>query len=178
MATRIEHDVTPPPATDPSARQELDQLVQTLHEHGVLRFANDVVASNHELLRIVLAGLGKPGTLDALQNASALAMAFSALPPERFYQVMFAAKEAIEEISRHRHEESAGDASQQADLDRRSSTRDAAPGITGLYRLLNDEELWHAIKPLAAGLRAFSQRLDRPVDKPVTDFTGKPTEGP
>ncbi|BBI65539.1 hypothetical protein HSBAA_PA_1420 (plasmid) [Vreelandella sulfidaeris] len=30
-----------------------------------------------------------------------------------------------------------------------------APGIRGLYKLLHDDELWHAIQPLLAGLRAF-----------------------
>ena len=44
--------------------------------------------------------------------------------------------------------------------------------------MLHDETLWHAITPLMDGLKAFAERLDKPVDKPVTDFTGKPTEGP
>lgn len=58
------------------------------------------------------------------------------------------------------------------------SSKGKAPGLSGVYKLLRDEELWHAIEPLLAGLKAFSERLDQPVDKPVTDFTGKPTEGP
>lgn len=51
-----------------------------------------------------------------------------------------------------------------------------APSITGIYRMLNDDELWYAIKPILAGLRAFSEQLDRPENRPVTDFTGTPTE--
>lgn len=50
------------------------ELVQTLHEHGMLRFSNDVVASNHELLRILVDGLNKPGSLNAIQNLSVIAM--------------------------------------------------------------------------------------------------------
>lgn len=171
MAKRITHNVTPPPKIGPDAQEELDRLVQTLHEHGLLRFANDVVASNHELLRILVDGLNKQGSLNAIQNLSVIAMTLSALPPERFYQVMFALKEGIEQVGNHRHDE----------VERHSNNdeqKDAAPGITGVYRMLNDDELWYAIKPIMAGLRAFSERLDRPIDKPVTDFTGKPTEGP
>ncbi|WP_447554997.1 DUF1641 domain-containing protein [Vreelandella sp. EE22] len=183
MAEPLDYDVTPPP-NGPNAQQELDQLVQTLHEHGVLRFANDVVASNHELLKILLGGLNNPGTLNALQNLSSIAMAFSTVPPERFHQVMFALKEGMEQMSRERHPESAGDPAPQTakEQDNRSpkhrQEKDGAPGITGLYKMLNDDDLWYTLSPLMAGLRAFSARLDRPVDKPVTDFTGKPTEGP
>lgn len=164
MAERISHDVTPPPKIGPDAQEELDRLVQTLHEHGMLRFANDVVASNHELLRTLVDGLNKPGSLNAIQNVSVIAMTLSALPPERFYQVMFALKEGIEQVGNHRKDQ--------------DNDNDSAPGVTGFYHMLNDDELWYAIKPIMAGLRAFSERLDRPVDKPVTDFTGKPTDGP
>ncbi|RUR56323.1 DUF1641 domain-containing protein [Vreelandella populi] len=172
MAERISHDVTPP-KIGPDAQEELDRLVQTLHEHGMLRFANDVVASNHELLRILVGGLNKPGTLNAIQNLSVIAMTLSTLPPERFNQVMFALKEGIEQVGNHRHDEEAHPSSKEQDKE-----KDSAPGITGVYRMLKDDELWYAIKPILAGLKAFSERLDRPVDKPVTDFTGKPTEGP
>lgn len=174
MAERISYDV-PPPNIGPDAQEELDRLVQTLHEHGLLRFANDVVASNHELMRIVVDGLNKPGSLNAIQNLSVIAMTLSALPPERFYQVMFALKEGIEQVGNHRHADQTKPNEQAHNQDKE---KDSAPGITGVYHMLNDDELWYAIKPILAGLRAFSERLDRPVDKPVTDFTGKPTEGP
>lgn len=163
MAERISYDV-PPPSIGPDAQEELDRLVQTLHEHGLLRFANDVVASNHELLRTLVDGLNKPGSLNAIQNVSVIAMTLSALPPERFYQVMFALKEGIEQVGNHRKDQ--------------DNDNDSAPGVTGFYHMLNDDELWYAIKPIMAGLRAFSERLDRPADKPATDFTGKPTDGP
>lgn len=177
MAERISYDV-PPPKIGPDAQEDLDRLVQTLHEHGLLRFANDVVASNHELLRIVVDGFNKPGSLNAIQNLSVIAMTLSALPPERFYQVMFALKEGIEQVGNHRHDEAKSPSQQDKSQQTRQDKEDSAPGITGIYRMLNDDELWYAIKPILAGLRAFSERLDRPVDKPVTDFTGKPTEGP
>ncbi|MBZ5488856.1 DUF1641 domain-containing protein [Halomonas aquamarina] len=176
MAERISHDVTPP-KIGPDAQEELDRLVQTLHEHGVLRFANDVVASNQELLRILVGGLNKQGSLNAIQNLSVIAMTLSALPPERFYQVMSALGEGIEQVGNHRHDEAQGHAPS-ARSPQKDPEKDSAPGITGLYRMLHDDELWYAIKPILAGLRAFSERLDRPVDKPVTDVTGKPTEGP
>ncbi|HCR96970.1 MULTISPECIES: DUF1641 domain-containing protein [Halomonas] len=177
MAERISYDV-PPPTIGPDAQEELDRLVQTLHEHGLLRFANDMVASNHELMRIAVDGLNKPGSLNTIQNLSVIVMTLSTLPPDRFYQVMFALKEGIEQVGNHRHEDKAKHKEQARSQDKEKEEKDSAPGITGVYHMLKDDELWYALKPILAGLRAFSERLDQPIDKPVTDFTSKPTEGP
>ncbi|KAA0011809.1 DUF1641 domain-containing protein [Billgrantia pellis] len=161
MAERISHDVTPP-RIGKTAREELDQLLETLHEHGVLRFANDLVAANPQIAKVLLDGLSKPGTLNAIQNVSVLAMMLSDVPPERFYKVTFAVKDALDRIARHTpHKEG-----------------HEAPGVSGAYRMLNDDELWQALLPLVDGLKAFAERLDRDTEMPVTEFTGKPTEGP
>lgn len=161
MAERISYTVTPP-KIGPDAHEELERLIQTLHEHGVLRFANDAVAANPQLARILVDGLSKEGSLNVIQNLSVLAMALSSIPPRDFYRVSFALRDALTHISRHRPESDESD----------------APGVSGAYKMLHDEQLWHAIMPLVDGLKAFAERLDTPVDKPVSDFTGKPTSGP
>lgn len=161
MAERISHDVTPP-RIGKTAHEELEQLLETLHEHGVLRFTNDVVAANPQIAKVVVDGLSKPGSLNAIQNISVLAMMLADLPPERFYKITFAVKEAIDRIGQHQPERDG----------------EEAPGVSGAYRMLNDDELWRAILPLVDGLKAFASRLDKDVDMPVSDFTGKPTEGP
>ncbi len=161
MAERISHDVTPP-KIGPDAQDELERLLQTLHEHGVLRLANDVVGANTSIASVVVDGLGKASTLNAIQNLAILGMMLSEVPPERFYRVTFAVKEALDRIGQHRPVQEGGD----------------APGVSGAYRMLNDDELWRAVAPLVEGLKAFAERLDKPVDKPVSDFFGKPTSGP
>ncbi|MGQ4879471.1 DUF1641 domain-containing protein [Billgrantia sp. LNSP4103-1] len=161
MAERISHDVTPP-RIGPDAHEELEQLLQTLHEHGVLRLANDVVGANTKIASVVVDGLGKESTLNAIQNLAVLGMMLSDIPPERFYRVTFALKEALDRIGQHQPGEEGVD----------------APGVSGAYRMLNDEELWRAVAPLVDGLKAFAERLDKPVDKPVSDYFGKPTSGP
>lgn len=161
MAERISHDVTPP-KIGPDAHEELEQLLQTLHEHGVLRLANDVVGANTKIASVVVDGLGKESTLNGIQNLAILGMMLSEIPPERFYRVTFAIKEALDRVGQHRPVQEGGD----------------APGVSGVYRMLNDDELWRAVAPLVDGLKAFAERLDKPVDKPVSDFFGKPTSGP
>jgi uncharacterized protein YjgD (DUF1641 family) len=161
MAERISHDVTPP-KIGPDAHEELERLLQTLHEHGVLRFANDVVGANTEVAQILVNGLSKPGTLNAVQNLSILGMVLSRIEPSDFYRVSFALRDAMERISQHHPERDGHD----------------SPGVGGAYKMLHDDQLWHAIMPIVDGLKAFAERLDKPVDKPVSDYTGKPTSGP
>ncbi|QOR39557.1 DUF1641 domain-containing protein [Billgrantia diversa] len=161
MAERISHDVTPP-RIGPDAREELEQLLQMLHEHGVLRLAKDMVGANTAVASVVVDGLGKESTLNAIQNLAVLGMMLSDIPPERFYRVAFAVKEAIDRIGQHQPGEEGSD----------------APGVSGAYRMLNDDELWRAVSPLVEGLKAFAERLDKPVDKPASDYFGKTTSGP
>lgn len=161
MAERISHDVTPP-KIGPDAHEELEQLLQTLHEHGVLRLANNLVGANTKIAGVVVDGLGKESTLNAIQNLAVLGMMLSEIPPERFYRVTFALKAALDRVAQHQPEQEGVD----------------APGVSGAYRMLNDDELWRAVMPLVDGLKAFAERLDKPVDKPVSDFFGKPTSGP
>lgn len=39
--------------------------------------------------------------------------------------------------------------------------------------MLHDEDLWHAVKPLIAGIKVFAERLDQEVENPISAFSGK-----
>lgn len=131
-----------------------------MHEHGVLRLVNDVVAANTQIAKVLVDGLNKEGTLNAIQNLSVLAMALSRIPPEQFYKVAFAAKDAFSHVSQH--------ATQAQDTE--------APGVTGAYKMLHDETLWQAITPIMEGLKAFTAGLNKDADKPISAFSGKPSD--
>ena len=159
MAERIDYNVKPTPM-GPDAHQELERLLQSLHEHGVLRFANDVVCSKTQLAHVLVGGLEKEGTLNVIQNLSVLAMALSRIPPEQFYKVVFGVKDALEELNRHTKPEDDGD----------------APGITGTYKMLQDDKLWASLGPILEAVKVFADRMGKEPDKPITEFTGKPTD--
>lgn len=158
MAERIDYDVKPTPM-GPDAHQELERLLQSLHEHGVLRFANDVVCAKTELAQVLVGGLEKEGTLNVIQNLSVLAMALSRIPPEQFYKVVFGMKDALEELNRHT-----------------KADNGEAPGITGTYRMLQDDKLWASLEPILEAIKVFADRMGKEPDKPITEFTGKPTD--
>ncbi|KTT65674.1 hypothetical protein NS383_09300 [Pseudomonas oryzihabitans] len=159
MAERITHEVTPP-KLGPDAQEELERLLQTLHEHGMLRFANDLVAANTQVAKVLVDGLNKPGSLNVVQNLSVLAMALSTIPPGQFYSLAFSLRDALKAVTETRRESAAQE----------------APGVTGAFRLLQDEDLWRALTPLLEGLKAFAAGLDQPVDRPISAFTGKPSD--
>lgn len=156
MAKRIDYEPAPP-KLGPDAHEELEALIQTLHENGVLRLANDYVSAKTQIAKVVVDGLNQEGTLNAIQNLSVLLMALSRIPPPQFYKLVFAMSEGMTRAS-----------TWTAD-----GEGEAAPGVSGAYRMLHDEKLWHALTPLIEGMKAFSAALDQDVEKPISAFTGK-----
>ncbi len=82
------------------------------------------------------------------------------VPPERFNHLLLAVRDAAMAVKPARDE---------ARQDK------AAPGIRGIIRLLNDEDLWRGLRPIFAALEVFSKQIDREEQKPITRFSGKPT---
>lgn len=158
MAQPIQYTVRAP-RTGTSAREELDRLLETCHRHGVLRLANDLVASNTALAQVIVQGLQNEGVTTAIKNLSVLAMALSRIPPEEFYRVVFALKNGLTTLA------GASDA---------EHAPQGAPGLSGAYHMLHDQELWQALTPLVAALKAFAAGLEQKVENPISSFSGKP----
>ncbi|WLI76423.1 DUF1641 domain-containing protein [Kosakonia sp. H02] len=153
-------DYQPEPAKiGPDAHEELERLLETLHQHGVLRLANDLVAANNEVAQVLVKGLQREGTLNVLQNISVLLMALSSVPPDKMYKLAFGLRDMADAFSQPP-----------------SQSEQKAPGGRGVWKMLHDDELWGALQPLLQGLKAFSRRMDEPVDKPISAWTGKPSD--
>ncbi|MCH8959841.1 MAG: DUF1641 domain-containing protein [Bacteroidetes bacterium] len=159
MAQRLNYDVKPTP-TEPTAREELDTLLETLHQGGILRFANDLAGSQQQLLKVLVDGMSKEGSLNAMQNLSILGMALSRIEPAQFYKTVFAFLSAFAAVGRYQPDDK----------------HDEAPGVTGAYKMLHDDELWAALMPIIEGLKSFAGGLDKDAEKPITRFSGKQTE--
>ncbi|HBS80658.1 MAG: hypothetical protein CMK99_00635 [Pseudomonas sp.] len=159
MAQRLNYDVKPTP-TEPTAREELDTLLETLHQGGILRFANDLAGSQQQLLKVLVDGMSKEGSLNAMQNLSILGMALSRIEPAQFYKTVFAFQSAFAAVGRYQPDDK----------------HDEAPGVTGAYKMLYDDELWAALMPIIEGLKTFASGLDKEAEKPITAFSGKKTE--
>ncbi len=158
MAERMNYEV-PPTKTAPDAQDALQELLHSLNHHGFLRLANDVVSANTQIAKVLVDGLNKPGSQNAMQNLASLMMALGDMPPGQFHKTVFAVKSAINAVNLH------AEAQQHHEV---------APGVSGTWKLLHDEDLWHAVMPLVAGLKAFASAMEQPTpDKPISAYTGK-----
>ncbi|OXJ25921.1 hypothetical protein CFB82_36205 [Burkholderia sp. HI2714] len=158
MTERQSPDTTPP-HTEPSAHDALEHLLGSLHRHGFLHLATEVVSANARLADTFVDTLDKPGMQSGMQNLAVLLMALSRIPPEQFSKAAFAAADALHHVGAWRPEQHAH----------------VAPGVRGAYRLLHDEALWDALTPLLEGLKVFAQGLARDPETPVTALGGKTT---
>jgi uncharacterized protein YjgD (DUF1641 family) len=154
MAEPLEYTVRPA-KIGPDAHEELERLLQTLHEHGVLRFANDVVAANTQITQTLVEELNKEGMLNAIQNLSVLVMMLSSIPPNDFYKVLFAARDALVHLS---------DPPAEAQK---------APTLRGAYEFLRDRSVWRVGMSFFGALKTFADGMSRKIDKPISAFTGK-----
>lgn len=151
-----------PPKIDPDAHEELEQLLQTAHEQGILRFANDLMASGSQWTQVIVDGLNSENSRKAVQNLAMFLMMLSRIEPDQLCKVMFAAKDGFEHMARHHPQNEKAD----------------APGIKGAYNMLHDDALWQAVTPLIDALKAFGDGLNGDVHKPITAFTGQETRQP
>lgn len=161
MAKAIHYEV-PPFRETHTAREELDRLVENLHDQGILRFLNDFLCASPEVSQILMKGLNTEESRNAVQNLSLIAMALGRISPEQFALFTRAVIEGLK-----RMEEAAGD-----------GKKKDAPGLMGVYRLLHDDKLWQGLRPIIAGVKGFSGPLHEPPEKPVVkryDRSGKGT---
>lgn len=159
MAEPLKYDV-PPTRTEPTANEALATLLESLHQHGFLRLATDIVNANTQIAGVLVDGLKQPGALNAMQNLSLVFKALATIPPEEFNPVLLGIVNAAKAMR------GAGLAGEDK----------SAPGIRGIIRLLKDEELWRGIKPALAGVRAFGREMKQPSEKPISRYSGKPTQ--
>lgn len=161
MAERQEYQV-PPARTETTAQDMLHTLTESLHEHGFLRLLNDVVRANTDIASILVSGLNQPGGQNAMQNLSLLFMTLSKIPPEHFNHLLQALKSGVMAV---RHDNSRDEPKKE----------ETAPGVLGMMKLLNDEDLWRGLMPIVNGLKAFGEEIQKEEQKPVTRNTGKET---
>jgi uncharacterized protein YjgD (DUF1641 family) len=118
-----------------------------------------MIASNTQWSQVIVEGLNKDGSRKAVQNLMVLMMLLSRIDPPQFYKMLSALLDGLEHIAQ-------------------SEPRDdkpGAPGIKGMYNMLNDESLWRAVTPLIEALKIFGRGLDKEAEHPISQYSGKST---
>lgn len=139
------HHIRPQEAV---AEKELAGLLEALSQHGVLRFLTALTGALPHIGIIAARGLNSEASVRTVQNLGALLQALSRVPPQDFAHFLEAVSGSVQSIERETENSGPGNGE--------------PPGITGAYRLLQDDALWHALGPILDGLKAFGAALSTP----------------
>lgn len=121
---------------------EINGLLDQLYESGLMRWAKDFVGALPEVSMIALDGLNTEQGRAGMRNLLVLAQQLGKLDPDRLERMFGALDAGIERA-------------EQTASGRHDSAYDP-PGVTGVFKLLRDEELWRTLAPVIEGARAFS----------------------
>lgn len=143
MSAPLDYDHARPPVSSPE--DEWASLLKALSEHGILRFLTDMTAALPQVGLIAARGLNSEPSVQAVRNLAALWQALGRVPPDDFARVLGAVSAAAQSVERKTEDPDAQDA--------------GPPGITGAYRLLQDDALWAALGPILWGLKTFALNL-------------------
>lgn len=108
------------PNADPtvSAHEELEELLETLHESGTLRVLNGFFGKIADVSEVAMQELASDEGQHTLANGALLLMAFARIPPEELQALLTGIERGL------------GAA--------RSALKSDAPNMLQLFRLLND----------------------------------------
>lgn len=157
MAKPLSFTPRPPeqPTPEAAARAELDGLLVTLHERGVLRLLTELLAAGPEVSAIALDGLSSPIGQRIIRNAVALGTTASRIDPNRMQQMLDGVARGIEMAGARLVEE--------------------PPGSVSLLKELRDPDVRRGMHALIGFLRAFGE--SEPKDDGAT-HTPRPKRHP
>ncbi|WP_348761310.1 hypothetical protein [uncultured Salinisphaera sp.] len=126
---------------------EINGLLDQLYESGLMRWLKDFVGAMPEISMIALDGLNSEQGRAGMRNLLVVAQQLGRFDPdqlERMFEAVHAGADRAGETAEGRHESPYN-----------------PPGVTGVFKLLRDEELWHTLAPLIEGAKAYSAESRR-----------------
>lgn len=119
---------------------EINGLLDELYDSGVIRWLKDFAGAMPEISTIALEGMNTTQGQAGFRNLLILAQQLGRIDPDQLERTLAAANAGLEK------------AGEPAD----GNTPYNPPGVTGVFKLMHDKELWSALAPLIAGAKAFS----------------------
>lgn len=87
---------TPTPVPTDTAHDELQSLLETLHERGVLRLVNNLTAQSHDVAEVALNQINTPNGRDAVANLTVIVKALGKVDPEALEKLLTGVDKGIQ----------------------------------------------------------------------------------
>ena len=126
---------------------EINGLLDQLYESGLMRWVKDFVGAMPDVSMIALESMNTPQGQAGMRNLLVLAKQLGRIDPDQLERTFDAVNKGMDR---------AGDTA-----DGKHDSSYNPPGITGVFKLLRDEDLWHTLAPVIEGVKAFSAESQR-----------------
>ena len=145
MAKAIQYKYEPvPPPTD-TAQDDLNKLTETLHEKGVFRILNNVVAQSNGVLEVALGQLDSKGGRNAIDNTMVLIKALTEADPDGAQAFLDGTKKGLERAQ--------------------DSLKDDPPGTLALLGKLHNPEVRRGLYAVLSLLEGLGSHLHEEAEK-------------
>lgn len=122
---------------------EVNTLLDQLHDSGTLRWLNELMGSLPQVSTVAMTALNNDRGRTGIRNLLAIVWQLGRYDPETVEKALDAIYNGVDKAG----QTAAGE----------HDSPYAPPGVTGLFKLLRDEQLWQSLAPLIEGAKAFSQ---------------------
>lgn len=119
---------------------EINGLLDELYDSGLIRWLKDFAGAFPQISNIAVESINTPEGQAGMRNLLVVAKQLGRIDPDQLERTFDAASAGFTRAA-----EPAAD-----------NTPYNPPGITGVFKLLHDKELWATLSPLIAGAKAFS----------------------
>lgn len=119
---------------------EINALLDELYASGIIRWLKDFAGAFPQIATIAAQGMNTPQGQAGLRNLLVVAQQLGRIDPDQLEHLFAAANAGIERARTPADE----------------NTPYNPPGVTGVFKLLHDKELWATLSPMIAAVKAFS----------------------
>lgn len=130
--------------TDVSAQEELEDLLETLHESGVLRFLNGLAGQSAAVTEVAVQQIDTPEGRNAMTNGLALLRLLTDLDGDSTKTFVAATKEGLEAAQ--------------------YSLKGEPPSLVGLVGTFRDPDVRRGLNALLTFLAGLGRHLNRNLD--------------
>ena len=145
MAKAIQQPYKPSPPPLDTAQDNLNRLVETLHEEGILRILNSVIAQKNGVLEVALAQLDSQGGRNMVDNVMVLIKALTLADPDAAQAFLTGTQKGLAKAQ--------------------ESLKDDPPGAFSLVGKLSSPDVRRGLHAVLSLLEGLGQHLHEEVEK-------------